>query len=360
MRTTLALLVLAVLAAPASAKDAPPKAGEIHDLVTKEYERNWSLYVPSAYTPKVSWPLVISSHGRGGTGKGEMGQWTGLAKSGGFIVACPDMCNATVDRPPKSKLTPAEEDDKVVLEIIASVGEWFRLNRRAVMITGFSGGGNPSYYSGLRHPDLITHICTRGGNFAPQWIPQEKDVIAAGKDRLEIFIFYGEHDHPLILGEGGNPGQAKQAYEALTQAGYGHVAIEEVPGMKHESRAKKAAEWFGAYLAENRKLFAAGDQADALLDDAREAAGKNKHRDAIRALLKLADLEEKRPGLRPQAKDELRKLDEVAMKIVAEARAAHEGGDDTLAQKLLSRVARDFRGLPAAEAATKLKKEWGK
>jgi hypothetical protein len=228
------------------------------------------------------------------------------------------------------------------------------------MITGFSGGGNPSYYSGLRHPDLITHICTRGGNFAPQWIPTDEAQIAAGKDRLEIFIFYGEHDHPLILGEGGNPGQAQQAYDALTKAGYSHVTIEKVPGMKHESRAKKAAEWFEAFLAENRKLFLAGDQADALLDDANEAIGKGKYRDAVRTLGKLADLEEKHPGLGPRAKDELAKLDEVAMKTVAEARAAHDGGDDTLAQKLLSKVARDFRGLPAAEEAVKLKKEWGK
>ena len=116
------------------------------------------------------------------------------------------MCTATVDRPPTSKLAPEVEDEEVLLSIFNEVAANFRVNRRAVMVTGFSGGGNPSYHTGLRHPDVITHICTRGGNFAPQQMPTDEKVLAAGKKRMQIYIYYGDNDHPLILGEGGKPG----------------------------------------------------------------------------------------------------------------------------------------------------------
>jgi hypothetical protein len=301
--------------------------------------------------------VVISSHGRGGSGKGEITQWVGLANSHGFIVACPDMCTATVNRPPRSKLRPEVEDEEVVLSILDFLAEHYRVNPRAVMITGYSGGGNPSYWTGLRHPDRITHICTRGGNFAPQQVPGDEKTLASGRDRTRIYIYYGEKDHPLILGEGGKPGQAVMAYEALKKAGYRHLEIEKIPGMKHQSRADIAAEWFGVYLKENRKAFAAGDQADLHLAKAREAVAKGKYRVALRELKKVRSIEEK-AGLTSRSGPVLERIDEAGRARIAEARAAWEAGDAAEARKIVGRVARDFRGVPAGDEAKRLKDEW--
>jgi len=356
---TAAALLVALAAAPLPAAGKKLETGKILHLKSEKHSRPFSLFVPGNYSPKVSWPLVVSSHGRGGRGKNEIGAWTGLAKSHGFIVACPDMLTATNDLTGTSGKPPAVEDEEVLLSMIETISAEFRVNRRAMMITGFSGGGNPSYWTGLRHPGIFTHICTRGGNFAPQEIPSDEKVVAAGRDRLRVFIFYGEFDHELILGKDGQPGQAKQAYDALRKAGYKHVTIEKVPGMKHQSRPKKAAEWFGEHLTKNRKLFAAGDQIDALIDDAKASLAKKNYRKALRSLKKARGIEEK-SGLASRAEGELDDLNDIGMKMIGEAQEAHSAGETGEAMKIIGKVTRDFRGLPVYEEALALKKEWKK
>ncbi len=356
MRRGIATLVLLLLVATAAAKPAL-KPGSVHHRKSKAHGHPFSLFVPSNYSPKASWPVVISSHGRGGSGKGEIGQWTGLAKQYGFIVACPDMCTATVNRPPTSKLEPAVEDEQVILSILEEIKAGFRVNPRAVMLTGFSGGGNPSYWTGLRHPDLVTHICTRGGNFAIQQIPRDEAIVAAGRSRISVYIYYGEKDHPLILGADGKPGQARQAHDALAKAGYAHVAIEKIPAMKHQSRPDIAAGWFGEFLTKSKKTFAAGDKADGLLEKARAALAKGRISTAIRELRKAEKIE-KKAGLTPRATDELAQMNALGEKRLAEAKALREGGDLSGALKRIRKIVSSFRGLPCATEAKALGKAW--
>ncbi len=357
MRTFLTAVTLALLAPSALAADPPLKAGEIIHLTSKKHAHPWSLYVPSSYSPRASMPLVISSHGRGGTGKKEINQWIGHAKNFGFIVACPDMCNATVNRPPTSNLRPEVEDDEVLLSIYEQICENFKVNRRAVMITGFSGGGNPSYYTGLRHPDLITHICTRGGNWSPGWAVTDEALLKAGREKLSIYIYYGDNDHPLILGKDGQPGQAQEACDWLTKAGYKNVKFEMIAGMGHASRSDLAAKWFGEYLEKNRKLFAAGDKADLMTEKIRESIEKEKYSSACRDLKKLADLEEK-SGLAPDSEKIAAELTKIASGLIDQAKEAEAGGENAKALKIVGKVARDFRGLPIADEAKELLKAW--
>jgi len=358
MRTSIAILALLLLTSSASAKTDPGlKPGKILHRTSAEHAHPYSLYIPSKYSRKVSWPVVVSSHGRGGSGKGEIRQWKRFADEHGFIVACPDMCTATVNRPPTSRLAPAVEDEQVILSILDELGRQLRLNPRAVMVTGFSGGGNPSYWTGLRHPHRFTHICTRGGNFAPQHIPTDEKILAAGRTRLAIYIYYGEKDHPLILGEGGKPGQAVLAHDALKKAGYANVTIEKIAGMKHQSRADIAAGWFGENLVKNRKAFAAGDKAGALIEKARASLEKGRVSAAIRDLQKAEKIETK-AELESRAAKELEAVNARGAKLLAQAKAAREAGDAPEAKKLLGKILRDYRGLPCATEARALQKAW--
>ena len=133
MRTLLAAVFLAVIATLATAADRTLKPGSVLHRKSLAHARPYSLYIPAKGSSRSSWPVVISSHGRGGSGKGEIGQWTGLAKKSGFIVACPDMCTATVNRPPTSGLEPAVEDEQVILSILEELRANFRVNPRAVI-----------------------------------------------------------------------------------------------------------------------------------------------------------------------------------------------------------------------------------
>ncbi len=357
MTTRLTTLFLMLLVSTSLAAEAPPRPGTVLHRTSKKHAHPYSLYVPASYSPRASMPLVLSSHGRNGSGKGEIGQWVGLARKYGFIVACPDMCSATVNRAPNSNLRPEVEDEEVLLSIYEELAGYFRINRRAVMITGFSGGGNPSYHTGLRHPDLITHICTRGGNWAPQWLVTDKKLLEAGRKRLDIYIYYGDKDHPLILGKDGKPGQAQQAYDALTRAGYPKVKLEMIKGMGHQSRPGIAAGWFGEYLAKSRRLFAAGDKADLLTKEIREAIGREKYRNACRDLKKLTSLEEK-SGLSPDSEKIREELEKIAAKMLAAAREAGAAGETGEARKIAGRVARNFRGLEAEKVAKAMVKAW--
>ncbi len=333
------------------------KPGKVHSLKSRKHDRAFSLYVPSKYSKKSSWPLVISSHGRGGSGEKEIRSWQALANNHGFIVACPNMVTATNHYETSSNLPAWKEDDEVLLSIYEEICETYNVNRRAVMITGFSGGGNPSYHSGLGHPEVFTHICTRGGNFAPQQIPTDARVLSAGRKKLQIYIFFGERDHVLIIGDDGESGQAHQARDALAGAGYENVKFEKIAGMKHQSRPDIAAEWFGAYLKANKKRFKAGDKADKMLAKARAAIEDEKYGAAVKELLKCRALETKE-GLESLAQPQLDALDEIGRKRIEEAKAAREAGDVKAADKLLASVARDFKGLPSGEAAKSLQAAW--
>lgn len=350
----LLIAALGLLTAPTSAaKEAPLKPGKVHKLTTKKHDRAWSLLVPSKYSAKKSWPLVISSHGRGGSGAGEMRGWQGLANKHGFIVACPDMCTATHNRPTKSNLSPSKEDDEVLMEIFETVCAQFRVNRRAVMVTGFSGGGNPSYHSGLRHPDVFTHICTRGGNWAPQHLPHAEQVIAAGKEHLQIYVFWGEKDHVLIIGEPHGTGQAYQALKALKAAGYKNIKEEQIPAMGHKSRPDLAATWFGEFIAKNAKRFKAGDKIDNALAKAEALSAKKRYASAVKLVLKAA-ADEKKHGLRAHSLKLRNELEEAGRAQLAEAEKQKESGDLKGAAKAASKIAREFKGLEVATAAKAL------
>lgn len=355
MRHTLALAIgLLLLCGPVEAKN-DWKPGKVLALKSAKHDRAFSLYIPSKYSSKKSWPLVLSSHGRGGAGNKEIRGWQALANKHGFIVACPDMVTATNHRPKTSSLPAEQEDDEVLMSIYDAITEQLRVNKRAVMITGFSGGGNPSYHTGLRHPDRITHICTRGGNFSPQQVPRDKRTIDAGKSSTSIYIFYGEKDHPLIVGENGQNGAAKNAYEALTKAGYENVVIEEVPGMKHESRPGTAAAWFGAWVAENEKMFKAGDKADGVIAKADAAQAKKKLPDVIKHLKKAHDIQAK-AGLPLSAKARLDAIEAEGKTAFDALKEMGDGGAVEAALKGLRSLAKEYRGLPIAkEAATLIK-----
>jgi predicted dienelactone hydrolase len=56
---------------------------------------SFAVYIPKEYTVEKPMPLVVSSHGAGGTGPKEIGGWLRFADKYGFIVVCPSYASAT-------------------------------------------------------------------------------------------------------------------------------------------------------------------------------------------------------------------------------------------------------------------------
>lgn len=234
---------------------APPARDRVVHGETPVHKMPLSWYVPASSADKDSIPLVISYHGKGGNNQGEIGIWLDLAEKHGFAVACPKSYFAGADRPADDKrpLGPIRELEDAVA-VVAMLEDKRGIDERFIMATGFSGGGLPSYTAGLLRPDMFRFVCSRCGNFPAPIIaaarqqaatqPQLARSIDAAVANVHFYFFYGEKDHPVIL-QIDAPRQL-QFFEAVKAP---HFTKEMVPGMGHDSRPDKAADWFVGEIA---------------------------------------------------------------------------------------------------------------
>lgn len=242
---------IVLMATVSIARGAPPARERIVRGETPRHKMPLSYYVPASTAAKDRVPLVLSYHGKGGTNDGEIGIWLDLAEKHGFVVACPKSYFAGGDRPAddKRELGPIRELEDAVA-IVEMLAEKRGIDRRFIMATGFSGGGLPSYTAGLLRPDIFRYVCSRCGNFpapivaAARQQPQIARSIEAAVADVHFYFFYGEKDHPVIL-QMDAPRQV-QFFEAVKAP---HFKKEMVPGMGHDSRPDKAAEWFVGEIA---------------------------------------------------------------------------------------------------------------
>lgn len=326
--STLVLLLLLVQA-PA----APDKIGQVVMKKTTSPERDWALYVPRSYNPRVPIKFVISSHGRDGRGKGEMGQWQDLASKHDFIVACPDYSMAS-GRPGTF-----EDDEKVTLEVYKYVTDRFSVDRKAVMITGFSGGGMPTYHDGTRHPELFPFWGGRSANWYTSVMPDEEQLKKCSG--VALYIYYGDKDHELILD------QAPKAHEAFKPY-IKDIKFEKIEGMGHESRAPMCAQWFIDKVAEAKKREALMAPATKALKAAEDFLAKGKLTEAV-AELKKADTHMRKYSLGDEAAVKIDELSDAELKKAGEA-------EKDAAIKILEAAKKLFAGTRAEKKiAEKLK-----
>ncbi|MCX7933658.1 MAG: alpha/beta hydrolase-fold protein [Planctomycetota bacterium] len=231
-------------------------------------------YVPQCYDPKAKktkrLPLVLSYHGAGSTGQAEISSWRALAEQYGFVVACPTSLLAGAGQAAGAvrQVKPEEffQESEAALSIVASLKEKLPIDDRKVMVTGFSGGGNPAYWLAFTHPEIFPFACLRCGNF-PMLLPRLAETQPEIKQAVEnaakasrFYIFWGEKDHPIILGE---IDRTLAWVNALHPA---HCEQERVMGLGHESRPDKAAAWFAAALEEVAKEWKSDAKAAELLE----------------------------------------------------------------------------------------------
>ena len=172
-------------------QDTPVSARHIVD---PETGRKYWLYVPSYYTNQRKWPLVISLHGSK-VWDGPIRQimeWKDLAERHGFLIAAPRAKSAEGILPVLGRRDLLEEDEKVVLGAIEDIDTRYGVNRDAVMLTGFSAGGYPLYWIGLRNPGTFNMLIARACNASLDHLERIEPTDEARK--LPIVIFWGKDD----------------------------------------------------------------------------------------------------------------------------------------------------------------------
>jgi poly(3-hydroxybutyrate) depolymerase len=118
--------------------------------------RHAEVLLPAWYTPQNNppLPLVISPHGRGGTGSSNAKFWGGLPTAGGFAVVNPDGMGRQLKR--FSYGYPGQIDDLARMpEIVVHALPWVHVDRTRIFALGSSMGGQETLLLVARHPDLL-------------------------------------------------------------------------------------------------------------------------------------------------------------------------------------------------------------
>ena len=230
-----------------SAAGAVP-VGELRDQTETVSGREYHLYVPLDYQAATSYPLVISSHGTypGADNYGwDFDRWLGRpvkwGPAAGHMPETHDFIHVSMFfKSARGDSWEAEvaDDTAILLRLIDQVDATYNIDRDAVLLTGFSGGGYPTHYIGNRNPDTFRALCGRKANFLKDNPTFINDTVAQGARHIPIYVFRGGTSDVCYEHVG-------DSYEWYTAKDYKSVKFDTFPTEGHApDGSNRAAAWF--------------------------------------------------------------------------------------------------------------------
>lgn len=199
-------------------------------------DKDYYLYVPSTYRHDRPAPVVVTCHGTPPYDIAEhhIREWKMLGEQNGCIILAPKLI-ATDGLLGDGPLVGMIYNERRILSILSSLGYRFNIDKANIMITGFSGGGFPTYWVGLRHPDVFSVIAARSANFSQGnvdgWFQEQHARQTA------VLVYYGSNDFGAIQGQSENAIQFLRA-KGLT------VQTQVIGGLGHQRRPEIAMAFF--------------------------------------------------------------------------------------------------------------------
>ena len=204
----------------------PRPPGDIARLREATTNRRYYLYVPTWYDDETDWPVVITLHGTDvwDGPKRQALEWGYLAERHGFIVIAPqlDGVHGILGVSISRLLAELAGDDEAILTILDAVAEDYNIDPTCVMLTGFSAGGFPLWYTGLNHPERFHVLVARACNSRIDLF--ESIQLTDRARQLPIFIFWGKDDLGPIQRQGW------QAFRYLRQRRFFNCRRKEAQG----------------------------------------------------------------------------------------------------------------------------------
>ena len=202
----------------------------------------YTLFVPKAYEPHRSWPLIIGLHGGGpdgvrgdevvGSGPSAMNFYRRQAAKRGFIVACPNALMASWGRMPNEQL---------VRDVIAEVCALYHVDLDRIYLTGHSMGGFGTWALGPRMAETFAAVSPMAGS-------GRGGVQRLVDTRTPIFIYHSKDDYIAVQPD-------RLAAKALKEAGADFVYTE-FPNAGHGFPDSVQVELFDFFAP--RRLFRKG------------------------------------------------------------------------------------------------------
>jgi poly(3-hydroxybutyrate) depolymerase len=235
LRRALGMALFALLPALAGCpvfqnQNTPVDQFQLNEAAAKT---DYWLYVPSYYTPDRRWPLVVTLHGTYlfDSPGGQIKEWKALAEKEGFIVAAPPLSSVQGVLPTLPALFHADlqRDEKTILDCVRDVRRRYAVHPRGILLTGFSAGGYPMYYVGLRHPEIFAGLVARGCN-SSDWVFQNA-TLSPQTQEMPVVIIWGRGDFGPIAGQSESAFRWLREHQCIkaeehTTAG-GHMRIPE-------------------------------------------------------------------------------------------------------------------------------------
>lgn len=186
---------LTLFAAFAICPPALADTGFLNRAVTlSKQSHRYQVFVPSDYTPKRTWPVIVDLHGNGAQGT------DGIRQTAHFL---PDKIRlASTAFPvivvfPQAAIgttwTTPEMQELVIAELNATMAE-FKGDERRVYLTGFSMGGTGVYSIASRWPERFAGLVAIAGT-----PPIQADILAVSISRLPCWIFHGTDDERVSV-----------------------------------------------------------------------------------------------------------------------------------------------------------------
>jgi hypothetical protein len=205
----------------------------------KRYEasrQSYELYIPPGHDPQRFYPLII--HVTPGGHSDAWAIWKGTCQRHGLILAGPHNAGNDVDMPRRCR---------IVLDVLDDVRRRFRIDPDRTYISGTSGGGHAASEIAFALPELF------GGNIAivGTWnLRLEPMVRRRVRDRLSVAVVTG-------AGDFNGPEMAREFYPVLV-AHHVRARLWLYPDMGHgvpnAGRLEEIFEWVEAGLPERRAL----------------------------------------------------------------------------------------------------------
>jgi predicted peptidase len=207
------LLALAGWAALAAAPKPAATGFLARTLVVGTREVRYRLYVPAAYTPRRSWPLVLFLHGSGERGADNLAQLReGLAPAIRAHAQWFPLLAIFPQAPAGARWRDATEED--VVRIVDAVEREWKTDRDRAYVVGMSMGGYGAWQLAMDHPDrfaAVVPVCA--GVLPPPREPELQGVevpdpagdpyaqIAGAVAKLPIWLFHGAEDPVVPVAE---------------------------------------------------------------------------------------------------------------------------------------------------------------
>ena len=335
MSGTLAVALAALVAVPTAAAEFTPGRETTIDFGTPAFRSTRGplklpVFVPTDYTPRKAFPLVLFFHGRGGKPDTNMMQW--ITDRKGYVVVGMEYLQED-----HTFYADVETQLGFNHHVIRAVSKRVHINPRQIFIGGFSQGGFGTAMFGFRPSEVGTYrgyMMMAGGLGA---------VRSLGCMRREaVLVLHGDKDAVVSYDSG------VRAADALRKAG-ASVTFITMKGVGHTLDKQYAPE-VGAWLrkqSEDKRLVA-------LMRRAKAADPKNMPL-AIRSYRQIVASNSADP-LVAEAEERLAEIGKQATEALASAIQAVEARRYSKAMLELHRISRMYQGTPAgAEAAGKLK-----